>query len=234
MTLARLILFDIDATLLTTSRAGIRAMGLAGRSLFGDGFDEHAVDYAGRLDPLIIADLLDAHGRDGGPGVVDEFRAAYGRFLGELLAEPGIAGSCPGVPALLGALAATDAALGLLTGNFPETGRLKLSASGLDPDSFSVAVWGSDSPHDPPARDHLPPVAMARFEAAFGHAVEAERVTIIGDTVHDVACARAHGCRSLGVATGTYEEDALRDAGADLVASDLSDTEGVLSWLLSD
>jgi phosphoglycolate phosphatase len=228
-----LVLFDIDATLLTTTRAGIHAMGDAGRDLVGPDFDEHSVDYAGRLDPLIIHDLLAAHGQDTSAPSVDRFRAAYAEQLARRLQTPGIAAACPGVAELLDALSGRELALGLLTGNFPETGELKLRASGIDPAQFIIHAWGSDSPHDPPARDHLPPVAIERFAERFGHTVDPADVTIIGDTVHDVACAKAHGCRVLAVATGTYDAQTLHSSGADRVVSDLSDTEDVLQWILT-
>lgn len=230
-----LILFDVDATLITTSRAGIIAMGHAGRELYGPGFDESRVDYAGRLDPLIIADLLRAHGREASEAEIEGFRAGYRKHLGLLLQDRSKARPCPGVLELLSALevASMRPALGLLTGNFPETGAIKLRASGVLPERFSVQVWGCDSPRTPPARDHLPPVAMERYRAAFGRALAPEHVTIIGDTPHDIACARAHGCRSLGVATGQFSVDQLRDAGADLAVPDLSATACIASWLTS-
>lgn len=229
-----LILFDVDATLITTSRTGILAMGEAGRSLFGDSFREDGVEYAGRLDPLIIADLLAAHGREADDRSMEAFRAAYRTALERHLLRPGVGRVLPGVPELLDRLAASrDVTLGLLTGNYPDTGAMKLRACGLDPDRFPVRVWGSDAASKPPAREHLPPVGIERYRALHGVDIDPGRVTIIGDTPHDVRCARVNGCRSLGVATGQFGVDALRDAGADHVVEDLSPTEEVASWLTS-
>lgn len=228
-----LILFDVDATLITTSRTGIAAMGAAGRALFGDTFDEMRVEYAGRLDPLIIGDLLRAHGREVTPAMVDAFRAGYREHLARLLESPGLARPCPGVLELLAALElAGTHALGLLTGNYPETGAIKLRASGVDPDRFAIQVWASDCEVSPPAREHLPPVGMKRYAARYGRAVNPKDVVIVGDTPHDVSCARAHGCRSLAVATGMFKVDDLRRAGADRVLEDLSNTTEVLAWLM--
>lgn len=228
-----LVLFDVDATLITTSRTGIVAMGEAGRELFGPSFDESRIEYAGRLDPLIIADLLRAHGHEITSKAVGDFRAAYRRHLERLLAQPGLAKPCPGVPALLDALEKSGApVLGLLTGNFPETGAIKLRASGIDPGRFPIQVWGGDSPHVPPARDHLPAVAIERYAARFARPVSPRDVTIIGDTPHDISCARAHGCRSIGVATGQFSVEALRAAGADHALDNLSATVEVTSWLM--
>ncbi len=227
-----LILFDIDATLLTTTRAGIHAMGHAGRELFGTSFDEHAVEYSGRLDPLIIHDLLTVHAKPTGPEAIGVFREAYRRHLEGLLADRSLARPCPGIDALLDALAhRTEITLGLLTGNFPETGEIKLRAAGIDPARFAIAAWGSDSPHDPPARDHLPPVAMARYGVLGRRPIEPDSVVIIGDTPHDVACARAHGVRSLAVATGMFSVEQLVAAGADWAVPTVENTEEIVRWL---
>lgn len=226
-----LILFDIDGTLLTTRRAGARAMGDAGRDLFGPDFREDGVEYAGRLDPLILADLLAANGRTARDDDLERFRTIYTRRLHERLAEPGWAKAMPGAGELLDALAAADATIGLLTGNFPETGETKLRAAGFDPDVFRVNVWGCDSPHHPPAREHLPEVAIRRGSETIGRDIAASEITIVGDTVHDIACAKAHGCRALGVATGRFTRSTLRAAGADLAASDLTDTASLARWL---
>lgn len=229
-----LILFDIDATLITTARCGIEAMGLAGRALFGPSFDEGKVTYAGRLDPLIIRELLDAHGQPSTAADIGRFRDAYREHLTALFGNGWHARACPGVHELLGALdGAPGLTLGLLTGNYPETGAIKLRACGVDPDRFRVRVWGDDSPHDPPARDHLPPVAFRRFEEALGRRVEPGRVTIIGDTPHDIGCARAHGCRSLGVATGQFSVDDLTRAGADRAVRTLESTQEIAAWLMN-
>lgn len=227
-----LILFDVDATLITTSRTGIQAMGLAGRAAYGENFDEHRVEYAGRLDPLIIADLLAAHDQPITPESVEAFRAGYREHLSKLVVQPGMARPCPGVLELLDALdSAADFTLGLLTGNYPDTGAIKLRAAGIDPERFSIAVWGDDSPHDPPAREHLPAIGMARFTERYGREISGEQILIIGDTPHDVSCARAHGCRVLAVGTGKHGREDLSHADAFL--PDLSATEEVVKWIRS-
>ncbi|MCH7961528.1 MAG: HAD hydrolase-like protein [Planctomycetes bacterium] len=226
----RLVLFDIDATLVTTSRAGIRSMQDAGRELYAREFTIDGVEFAGRLDPLIIDDLLAANGI----GVTErsraELREAYGRHLERRLKVSGTASALPGVHRLIDLLAGEGAVtLGLLTGNFPETGRMKLGACGIEADGFAVRVWGCDSPHDPPARVDLPLVAMERFERMYARSIAAQDVTIVGDTPHDVACAKAHGCRCLAVATGMFDAGEL--AGADHVVEDLSCTAEISAWL---
>jgi phosphoglycolate phosphatase len=227
-----LILFDIDATLITTSRSGILAMQDAGRALHDPGFRIDGVEFAGRLDPLIVEDLLRANGVAPSAEIVAGFRRGYGERLAARL-SPAVARALPGVVPLLEALRARPrVAVGLLTGNYPETGAMKLRACGLDPEWFTVRVWGDDSPHAPPCRTHLPAVGLARYAQRHGRAIHPSQVTIIGDTPHDVACAKANACRVLGVATGSYSVAELEAAGADSALQDLSDTSRVVEWLM--
>ncbi len=227
-----LLLFDIDATLISTSGVGIRAMEDGGRETFGPGFHSIGVEYAGRLDPLIVRDLLIANGLPPSQANALALRNAYRKHLAEKLPATTGARALPGVPQLLDALR-DRATLGLLTGNYQDTGSLKLRVCGIDPARFAISAWGDDSPHDPPDRCHLPPVAMARFEKRFGHAPDAARCAIIGDTPHDIRCAKLNGLRSLGVATGSFTAAALHTAGADHVMPDLSDTAAAVNWLTS-
>lgn len=233
-----LILFDIDATLLTSSRSGVLALEHAGRDLFGSSFTIEGVDFAGRLDPLIIADLLRRNGQEVSRPAMTNLRATYTTRLPEYLNRPGAANACRGVDVLLEALrrevAIGTVTLGLLTGNFENTGSLKLRTCGIEPEWFEIRVWGDDSPHDPPARDHLPAVAFERYRAARGREINGRKTVIIGDTPHDVKCALAHGCRSLGVGTGQFTPTQLAACGADWAVQDLSDTDAVVSWLLKD
>lgn len=227
-----LILFDIDATLITTARTGMLAMGDAGRELFGPDFSEEGVEFAGRLDPLILTDLLRKHGHEPSREAISTFRAAYKRWLTPRVQRPGVAKTLPGVLDLVSALRREEGVtLGLLTGNYPETGEIKLRAAGIDPDWFPVRVWGDDSPHDPPARDHLPPIGLRRHLEVTGRPIGPERAVIIGDTPWDMRCALAHGLRALGVATGQFSVDRLIEAGAHRAAPDLSDVDGILPWL---
>lgn len=227
-----LILFDIDATLISTGGMGIRAMGDAGRALVGDGFTTERTEFAGRLDPLIIADLLRHNGLEPTPERMAAMRQGYREHLARRLrTEHDRCRALPGVLTLLDELERRqEPVLGLLTGNYADTGSMKLRACGIDPGRFRLAVWGDESPHEPPSRNHLPGVGKERYSTLVGRA--AERVVVIGDTPHDVACARAHGCRAIGVATGSFSIERLREAGADRVFKDLSATEEVLEALV--
>jgi phosphoglycolate phosphatase-like HAD superfamily hydrolase len=230
----RLYLFDIDGTLLLTSGAGIRAMEQAGQDLFGAAFTASGIDFAGGLDPLLLDQLLIRNSVAVTPDNHRRFRTQYAQRLPELLAATGKARALPGVHELVSTLRAREPdALGLLTGNFRETGEMKLRACGLDAAVFSPAVWGDESPHDQPSRDHLPAVAMDRYRRRHERPVHPSDVVVIGDTPHDVRCAAANGCRSLGVATGKYSMDELAAAGASAALPDLSDTARVMALLAS-
>lgn len=224
-----LILFDIDGTLLLTKGTGVHAMGDAGRELFGDHFTFDGVEFSGRLDPLIWRDLATHNGIDEPDTHHETFRATYRKYLSQRLAEHRTAFALPGVAALIDALSGHgQVTLGLLTGNYPETGRLKIEAAGLSPDAFSLAAWGIDGP----TRRDLPPVAIQRYHEHHARTIEPERVVIIGDTPHDVDCAIHNGCRVLGVATGAFSVDELNRGGAHLAVENLEATDDVLDWLL--
>lgn len=223
-----LILFDIDLTLLSTGGAGLNAMCEAGVRVFGRRLVRNGVEFAGRLDPLILRELIASNGFEPTPEAMNDLRAAYADMLPAFLHATE---ALPGTHALVDRLEREKGVtLGVLTGNFPETGRLKLAAAGFDPERFTVCAWGDDSPHDPPAREHLPPVAIDRFREATG--APPRETLIIGDTPHDVACALANACRVLAVATGYADAESLRRAGAHRVEADLGDTEAVLAWVL--
>ncbi len=225
-----LLLFDIDGTLLLTRGAGLAAMEKAGRDLFGADFRIDGVSFAGRLDPLIFQDLAARNGVEASEHFEGRFFEAYRKELAELLGNGMTSEALPGVVRLIEALRRTEnVTLGLLTGNYATTGRLKIRHAGLDPDLFEICVWGTDGQ----CRSALPPVAMNRYEELKGRKISPEDVVIIGDTPHDVSCALDNGCRVLAVATGRYDESSLREAGADIVLSNLAECETVVHWIFS-
>ena len=226
-----LVLFDIDGTLLRTDGAGLEAMQEAAQELLGTAVTFGGIPTAGRLDPLIWRDLAALNGIADADGIHDVFRTRYAAHLGRRLRESGCARIMPGVAELVTTLQGVETCvLGLLTGNYEETGRMKVEAIGLEPEWFPVTAWGDEGSH----RRDLPPVAMRRYEAHVGRSVPPEKVVIIGDTPHDVDCAKAHGCRVIGVATGMYGAAELADAGADLAVEDLSDAAGLAAWVAGE
>jgi phosphoglycolate phosphatase-like HAD superfamily hydrolase len=225
-----LILFDIDGTLLLTQGAGIKAMHDAGRELYGEHFTVEGVEFSGRLDTLIWQDLSRINGAPDRQADHDAFRRAYGRHLGARLKRDQTAKLLPGVASLVHHVHETPGVtLGLLTGNYPETGRLKIQCAGLDPDLFVVAAWGCEGG----CRRDLPPIAIERHGKRIGKPIATRDVVIIGDTPHDIDCAKAHGCRSIGVATGLFAVSQLRESGADLAVSDLSNTSLIYEWMMN-
>jgi phosphoglycolate phosphatase len=225
-----LVLFDIDGTLLLSRGAGMQCFLEAGRELFARDFHREGMQFGGGLDPLIWRSLCALNGVSEAEAREhhDRFRASYAGHLRARLAAGQLAWPLPGVPELLAALAARAApAVGLLTGNYPETGEIKLRAAGLSMEHFRVAAWGCDGEH----RRELVPVALRRFTEVTGRTARAGEVVIVGDTPHDIDCAAAHGCRSLGVATGAHGVAELEACGATRAVADLSDTADILDWL---
>ena len=225
---AMLVLFDIDGTLLHSLRAGVGAMKSALAQLHGIEADFDAVEIHGRLDTLIWKDLGRRHGYPLDEAAHATFKRTYIEHLRERFAKENTSRAHPGALELVAATrAAPGATIGLLTGNYEGSGRLKVQHAGFDPDHFVVNAWGDDGPD----RRSLVPVAMERYRAMHGRAIDPRRVVIIGDTPADVDCARSNGARVIGVATGTFGVDALREAGADLVVPNLTDTPGIVRWM---
>ena len=224
-----LVLFDIDGTLLLSHGAGTRSMLAAARELFGDHVTFDGVEIAGCIDPLIWNEVARVNGLPDPGAHHDRFRETYHRHLSQRLDAGHRVELLAGVRDLLDALGAIDGVtLGLLTGNYPETGRLKIQAAGLDPDLFALAAWGCDGS----SRSDLPALAMARYRQRVGQPVDPWDVVVVGDTPHDVDCARANGCRCLAVATGTYALDALVGCEPDLLVADLTETGAILDWIV--
>ncbi len=230
-----LILFDIDATLITTAGLGVRAMVQTGRELHGEHFHADGIEFGGGLDPVLISKMFQVSSVQSTPERLHAFCERYPHHLGKLLESAPTRRALPGVLPLLAKLtSANHATLGLLTGNFEQTGLMKLHACGIDTDCFKVRVWGNDSPHEPPDRAHLPIVAMQRYQRLTGRDVDPQQVIVIGDTPHDVRAARTCGCRSIGVATGRHSIADLAVCGADWTVADLSDTQGVIRWMIEN
>ena len=224
----RLVLFDIDGTLIWTGGAGSRALTRAFEEWAGipDGLD--GIPVPGRTDTIILADLLRRHGFGADASALDVLQDIYFRRLAQELAmlPPGMQ-PLPGVVALLDALAAEPSlTTALLTGNHTRGARLKLERFGLW-HYFRLGAFGEDAAD----RNDLVPVARARAVAAGLPPFSRRDVVVVGDTPLDVACGRAHGATTIGVATGGFGEAVLAEAGADLVLRDLSGTAALLAWL---
>jgi phosphoglycolate phosphatase len=225
-----MVLWDVDRTLLTTNGASRRALSDAGGNLFGEKSTLDGIDLLGRLDPAIWRDIARANGLSDVNASENRFRATYLDCLRKQQASQSTIRSLPGVRELVRRLAEIKRITqGILSGNYPEIGRLKVQSAGLNFGQFSICVWGSDGE----TRRDLLPVALARYTELTGLPIDAKQVVIIGDTPRDIDCAKAHGCRCLAVATGRSPKEVLEKAGADLVQVDLTDTEKVVDWICS-
>jgi phosphoglycolate phosphatase-like HAD superfamily hydrolase len=228
----KLVLFDIDGTILLTAGAGRRAIIAAIGEEVGDHTALGRVRFDGKTDPQIVAELLKAAGqRD--PPASERINAICRRYV-ELLARE-LEGPTtrttvmPGVHRLLERLEAEDEVLlGLLTGNLAEGAALKLRSAGLDPSRFRVGAYGSDAAHRPA----LPPIAAQRAAPYFGRVPSGAEVVIIGDTPADIACGECISARAVAVATGGYSVSDLMACRPDAVFEDLSDTERVIDAIL--
>lgn len=227
----RLVLFDIDGTLLLTDGAGRRAIHRALIEVFGDtGPADHRFD--GKTDPQIVRELMRVVGH-ADTHIDARMQTLFDRYVTHLrdeLCDPSYAPrALPGVPELLDALdARDDVVLGLLTGNLAAGARAKLQAVGIDPDRFLVGAYGSD--HE--LRPELPAIAQQRARETLGIDVWGADVVVVGDTPADVQCGRGIGARAIGVATGHYPVDALAEHGAVAVFADLTDTDAVMRAIL--
>jgi phosphoglycolate phosphatase-like HAD superfamily hydrolase len=224
----QILLFDIDGTLVLTGGAGVRAMSRAFEDVFAVPDAFRGIPMPGRTDTWILSDAAAAHGFSSETERLAIFRDVYLRHLGRELDEPGPRkGVMPGVLPLLDALEGReDAYLALLTGNYEEAARAKLAHFDLWR-YFRCGAFGDDAPD----RNGLLPRAMAKIRECGGPMVAPRDVVVIGDTPLDVACAAASGARSVAVATGGFNVNALREAGADVVLQDFSDTREVLRAL---
>ena len=223
----KIVLLDVDGTLLWTDGAGRRAIYRALLDVLGIEHPAAGFRFDGRTDPEIVRLFAAAAGREHDPDTVAGVLARYVPLLDDELSRPGHKTTVyPGVFELIAALERRpDCVLGLLTGNVAEGARLKLRSGGLDIARFRVGAFGSD--HED--RAELPGIAQRRAGETLGMRAAGKDVVIIGDTPADVTCGRGIGARAIGVATGSYSVEQLLAAGADAVFADLADTAAVLA-----
>ena len=224
----RLVLFDVDGTLVTTHGAGSRAVRRALLEVYGQTGPIDTYDFHGRTDPQIVRALLRQAGLvdEAIDARLDDLWEVYLEGLADELGRPDAdARPLPGVVPLLDALHGTgDDLVALLTGNIEPGARLKLSAVDLW-DRFDFGAYGSD--HE--RRDQLPAVAVRRARERAGLEFRGRDIVIIGDTPFDVTCGQSLGVWTVAVATGKHTTSELEAAGADVVFDDLSDTTAVLA-----
>jgi phosphoglycolate phosphatase-like HAD superfamily hydrolase len=223
----KLVLFDIDGTILWSDGAGRRAMTRALTNAFGTSGDA-SYRYDGKTDMQIVRDLMRGAGYDDTlidarmNALLDEYVSALHE---ELRSGATRVERLGGVVELIEALEARpDRRFGLLTGNIEVGAGAKLRAVGLDPGRFLVNAFGSD--HE--VRGELPAIAQRRAREALGLHVEGDAIVIIGDTPADIECGRAIGARAIAVATGRYSVSDLAAHNPFAVFPDLADTHAVM------
>jgi phosphoglycolate phosphatase-like HAD superfamily hydrolase len=228
-----LVLFDVDGTLIDTAGAGRRAIERAFERV-------HAVDlrggrpdgvrYAGMTDPIIFRNLGLALGvderrqRERWAELLETYLAALEDEMERSAASRRV---LPGVPELLEALSGRHGIyLGLLTGNLEAGARIKLSPFGLNR-YFSGGGFASDHPERP----EIARLARDKLSRAFDVRFSSDRVVVVGDTEHDVTCARANGFRAVAVESGWVPREDLQRSNPDALFEDLSDLAATMRAL---
>lgn len=224
----RLILWDIDSTLVNTGAAGQHALIRATIDWFGGEGDLSGVEIAGRTDRAIAHQIMEKYGKSATTENVDAFLDRYVSLLPEELPKRN-GRVLPGVRELLEDLARqSDKTLGLLTGNLKRGAQLKLAYYDLW-HFFPFGAFADDH-HD---RNALGPCAVGRAVAHAAFEFHPQQVDVVGDTGHDIACGKAFGARTIAVATGSWSRDRLAECEPDFLFDDLANVNEVkqkLGW----
>ena len=221
----RLLLFDIDGTLLLSGGAGTRALNRTFEEIYGVPAAFAGIPVAGRTDILILNDALDRAGIEADDTARATFLERYcERFEREILQPGPRKGLMPGVRQLLEHLAPrSDVTCALVTGNVARAARIKLEHFGIWR-YFACGAYGDDAPR----RDDLVPIAVNRARNTGVDVATPAQAVVVGDTPLDVQCAAAAGARSVCVTTGSFDAETLWRAGADAVLPDLTDLQRFL------
>jgi phosphoglycolate phosphatase len=228
----RLVLFDIDGTLLNSGGMGRAAMQRALGQVFGSPGNP-SYRYDGKTDKQIVRDVMRMEGHSD-EHIDARMEKLIGLYL-EGLREGAKGGKfnvrpLEGVVEILDALdEREDVVLGLLTGNVEPGARIKLTAAGIDPDRFRVNAFGSDHEHRP----ELPAIAHRRAVETQGLDIAGERLVVIGDTPADIECGRSLGARAIGVASGHYTVEQLQAHNPYAAFPSLKNTQQVLETILN-
>jgi phosphoglycolate phosphatase-like HAD superfamily hydrolase len=223
----RLILFDIDGTLMDTGGAGTRSLNIAFRDVFSieDAFS--GITMAGKTDVQIIKEAFSVHKIPDDNGALPSLLSRYVVSLKREI-DKSRKHLKPGVLDILKRFREIAAChIGLLTGNIEEGARIKLECFGLN-EYFEAGAFGSDDED----RNRLLPVAVRKFSLLKKVTIAYSNCIVIGDTPRDVSCSRRYGAVAVAVSTGPYSYDSLLRTGANLVVHDLSKTEEILSFCL--
>lgn len=222
----KLLLFDVDGTLILSRGRGRQAMVAAAEAEFGQPVHMEFKDFAGSTDRRIIAEMLAKNGIavDDPESALTRVLARYLEELQPLMNSPDAVEILPGVKPLLETVSQNGEFVpALLTGNIERGARIKLEAAGLN-SYFAFGAYGDDHAD----RNQLPGFALRRAENLCGESFPPENVWIIGDTPKDVECAKVNRLRSLAVATSAWSVADLMEHSPDAALPSFADTEAVL------
>jgi len=222
----KIILFDIDGTLISAGGAGTRALNKAFEQILGikDAFKNF--EMAGKTDVQIIKEGLIASGVKLSNVLVSELIESYLENL-SIEINNNSKHLKPGVKEFIELIYhELKYPMGLLTGNLEKGARIKLEPFGLNT-FFPFGAFGSD--HED--RNYLLPVAIERFSRTFNYNIDFQQCIVVGDTPRDVACAKPYGATVIAVATGPYSVEKLKTTGADVVIENLSEISKILTLL---
>ncbi|WP_353683992.1 HAD family hydrolase [Thermodesulfovibrio sp. 3907-1M] len=222
----KLILFDIDGTLISAGGAGTRSLNRAFEKVLGikDAFKNF--EMAGKTDVQIIKEGLILHGIEPSISLVSELIESYLKNLTVEInnnskhLKPGVKDFIEFIHYEL------KYPIGLLTGNLEKGARIKLDPFGLN-SFFPTGAFGSD--HED--RNKLLPIAVKRFSKRFNNYLDFHQCIVIGDTPRDVACAKPYGAKVIAVATGPYGVETLKKTEADMVVETLTEINKILPLL---
>lgn len=214
----KLVLFDIDGTLIDSGEAGTRSLNLAFEEVFSIPDAFKGISMAGKTDIQIMREALVRYGLDSENGNIEILCRNYIKHLKYQIENPR-RHLKPFVRESLAFLGEKEGlTIGLLTGNIKEGARIKLSPFGID-HYFTVGAYGDDDED----RNSLLPIAIERFMKVYKKGIDFRDCIVIGDTPRDVECAKVHGATAIAVATGPYPYETLLKSGADMVLRDMSE-----------
>ena len=227
--LKKLVLFDIDGTLLTVNSVNRRILMDALKEVYGTEGSAGTHNFAGKMDSIIIYEVLQNAGLSDAE-ITEKFERAKQTYIDMFRshAKPSDVMLMEGIRELLDRLSArSELMLGLLTGNFEGSGRHKLLLPEIN-HYFPFGAFADDGLH----RNELPPIAVEKAYQLTGKRFSEQEIVIIGDTEHDIICARVLNAKSIAVATGTYTTEELQKHNPHILYENLSQTEIVISEIL--
>ena len=226
----KLVLFDIDGTIMNTDSGGASSCQETLQEIFNRPVSLDDYMMSGKTDTQIVLELMEREGVDRDV-TTENLDAIYDGYIDRLNREVAVWDPeiCPGIPVLVESLSQMDEVLlGLLTGNIKRGAEVKLNQIGLW-SYFKTGAFGDRAPE----RKLLPGIAQKVAEEQIGKRFEKKDIVIIGDTPNDILCGRDLNVKAIAVATGSYDVETLGSYDPDYLFEDLSDTDRVVEAIMS-